>query len=218
MTLSDTINIVVSLVSIVIALFALYQTKQQIALSNKQQLFDRRLSCYKKFNMIYSLFSENKSLINMKDSFIFSCEYEFALLTNSSDLEEVTPAISKPLHQDEQNILLKKREDLKNLALEISMVFDGELGEIMGRFVSLYTDLLMKVYQQQIMLRNLENKKQENGIPINLEDFIKQSKQNLKDINIQETINELNRLDKEIVDKNLLEKTKNSLRLTKVRK
>ncbi len=154
----------------------------------------------------------------MKDSFIFSCEYEFALLTNSSDLEEVTPAISKPLHQDEQNILLKKREDLKNLALEISMVFDGELGEIMGRFVSLYTDLLMKIYQQRIMLKNLENKKQENGISINLEDFIKQSKQNLKDINIQETLNELNRLDKEMTDKNILEETKNSLRLTKVRK
>lgn len=218
MSLSDAINIIVSLISIVIALLALYQTKQQIALSNKQQLFDRRLSCYKKFNMIYSLFSENKSLINMKDSFIFSCEYEFALLTNSSDLEEVTPAISKPLHQDEQNILLKKREDLKNLALEISMVFDGELGEIMGRFVSLYTDLLMKIYQQRIMLKNLENKKQENGISINLEDFIKQSKQNLKDINIQETLNELNRLDKEMTDKNILEETKNSLRLTKVRK
>lgn len=96
------------------------------------------------------------------------------------------------------------------------MVFDGELGEIMGRFVSLYTDLLMKIYQQRIMLRNLENNKQENGIPINLENFIKQSKENLKDIKIQETIDELNRLDKEMVDKNLLEETKNSLRLTKV--
>lgn len=218
MTLSDTINIVVSLVSIGIALFALYQTKQQIALSNKQQLFDRRLSCYTKFNMIYSLFSENKNLINMKDSFVLSCEYEFALLTNSSDLEVMMPAISKPLHQDEQKILLIKREDLKNLALEISMVYDGELGETMGKFVSLYTDLLMKIYQQRIMLRKLENQKQENGMPINLEDLINQSKQNLKDINIQETINELNRLDKEIVGKKLLEKTKNSLRLTKVRK
>lgn len=218
MTLSDTINIVVSLVSIVIALFALYQTKQQIALSNKQQLFDRRLSCYKKFNMIYSLFSENKSLINMRDSFIFSCEYEFALLTNSSDLEEVTPAISKPLHQDEQNILLKKREDLKNLALEISMVFDGELGEIMGRFVSLYTDLLMKIYQQRIMLRNLENKKQKNGVPFCYEDFRKESEENLEFIKMQETLDNLNRLYEEIINKNLLEETKNCLRLTKVKK
>lgn len=218
MTLSDTINIVVSLVSIVIALFALYQTKQQIALSNKQQLFDRRLSCYKKFNMIYSLFSENKSLINMKDSFIFSCEYEFALLTNSSDLEEVTPAISNTLHQDEQKALLKKREDLKNLALEISMVFEGELGEIMGEFISSYADLLMKINQQQIMLKKLKNKKQENGMPLCYEDFKKESEENLELIKMQETLNELNRLDKEIVDKNLLEETKNCLRLTKVKK
>ena len=154
----------------------------------------------------------------MKDSFILSCEFEFALLTNSSDLEEVTPAISKPLYQDEQNTLLKKREDLKNLALEISLVFDGELGEIMGEFISSYADLLMKIYQQRIMLKNLENKKKENGIPINLEDYIKQSKENLKDIKIQETIDELNRLDKEMTDKDILEETKDSLRLTKVRK
>lgn len=98
------------------------------------------------------------------------------------------------------------------------MVFDGELGEIMGEFISSYADLLMKIYQQRIMLKNLENKKKENGIPINLEDFIKQSKENLKDIKIQETIDELNRLDKEMTDKDILEETKDSLRLTKVRK
>lgn len=218
MTLSDTINIVVSLVSIAIALFALYQTKQQIALSNKQQLFDRRLSCYMKFNMIYSLFSENKTLINMKDSFILSCEYEFALLTNSSDLEEVTPAISNTLHQDEQKVLLKKREDFKNLALEISMVFEGELGEIMGEFISSYADLLMKIYQQQIMLKHLKNQKQKNGVPLCYEDFKKESEENLEFIKMQETLDNLNRLYEEVINKNLLEETKNCLRLTKVKK
>lgn len=218
MTLSDTINIVVSLVSIAIALFALYQTKQQIALSNKQQLFDRRLSCYTKFITIYSLYSENKEALNKENAFLYLNEFEYSFLINCSDLEEMIQAISKPLQQNEQKIFLKKIEELKNLALETSMVFDGESGEMLSNFVSSYTDLLSKLYQQRIMVNNLNNKKQKNGMPIYLEDFINQSKNNLKVIKIQEKLNELNRLDKEMTDKNILEETKNSLRLTKVKK
>ena len=218
MSLTDAINIVVSLISIVIALFALYQTKQQITLSNKQQLFDRRLSCYTKFITIYTIFNGSKVIINTKDAFVYLDEFEYSFLINCSDLEEMIQAISKPLQQNEQKAFLKKIEELKNLALEISMVFDGESGEVLSNFVSSYTDLLTKLYRQRIVVIKLRDKKQENGMPIYLEDFIKQSKENLKDIKMQETLNELNRLDKEIVDKNLLEKTKNSLRLTKVRK
>ena len=40
MGLSDWINIVVSIVSLIIATVALIQTHRQIALSNKQQLYD----------------------------------------------------------------------------------------------------------------------------------------------------------------------------------
>lgn len=218
MSLTNAINIVVSLISIVIALFALYQTKQQITLSNKQQLFDRRLSCYTKFITIYTLFNGSKVIINTKDAFVYLDEFEYSFLINCSDLEEMIQAISKPLQQNEQKAFLKKIEELKNLALEISMVFDGESGEVLSNFVSSYTDLLIKLYRQRIAVSKLRDKKQENGMPIYLEDFIKQSKENLKDIKMQETLNELNRLDKEIVDKNILEKMKNSLRLTKVRK
>ncbi len=53
MSCSEIINICVSVVSIFIALLALFQTKQQITLSNKQQLFDRRLTRYLELNTIY---------------------------------------------------------------------------------------------------------------------------------------------------------------------
>lgn len=218
MTLSDTINIVVSLVSIAIALFALYQTKQQIALSNKQQLFDRRLSSYTKFITIYSLYSENKEALNKENAFLYLNEFEYSFLINCSDLEQMIQAISKPLQQNEQKIFLKKIEELNNLALEISMIFDGKSSEMLSNFVYSYTELLRKLYKQRIVVGKLRDRKQENGIPIEQKDYEEKSKQNLKDINIQETLNELNRLDKEIKDKNILEETKNSLRLTKVKK
>ena len=218
MSLTDAINIVVSLISIVIALFALYQTKQQIALSNKQQLFDRRLSSYTKFITIYSLYSENKEALNKENAFLYLNEFEYSFLINCSDLEQMIQAISKPLQQNEQKIFLKKIEELNNLALEISMIFDAKSSEMLSNFVSSYTELLRKLYKQRIVVGKLRDRKQENGITIEQKDYEEKSKQNLKDINIQETLNELNRLDKEITDKNILEDTKNSLRLTKVKK
>jgi putative flippase GtrA len=60
MNYSEIISISVSVISIIIALIALFQTNRQISLSNKQQLFDRRLSRYLEFNTIYSLYTANK--------------------------------------------------------------------------------------------------------------------------------------------------------------
>ena len=48
MNYSEIANIAVSIISVGIALVALFQTKRQIALSNKQQLFDRRQVPYLK--------------------------------------------------------------------------------------------------------------------------------------------------------------------------
>lgn len=65
MNYSEIISISVSGISIIIALIALFQTNRQISLSNKQQLFDRRLSCYLEFNTIYSLYTANKLQLKM---------------------------------------------------------------------------------------------------------------------------------------------------------
>ena len=67
MNYSEIANIAVSIVSVGIALVALFQTKRQIALSNKQQLFDRRLSCFLEFNTIYNLYVANKLPWQMKE-------------------------------------------------------------------------------------------------------------------------------------------------------
>lgn len=52
MTISDIINLCLTLVTIIIATIALWQTHRQTKLSNKQQLFDRRLE---QFHLIKEL-------------------------------------------------------------------------------------------------------------------------------------------------------------------
>lgn len=88
MSYSEIINICVSVISIFIALLALFQTKRQIALSNKQQLFDRRLSCYLEFNTIYSLYTSNKQHLKDDNVFYHTNDMMFSRLTNCSNLEK----------------------------------------------------------------------------------------------------------------------------------
>ena len=114
MNYSEIANIAVSIVSVGIALVALFQTKRQIALSNKQQLFDRRLSCFLEFNTIYNLYVANKLYLKDDSTFYHTNDLIFSWLTNCADLEEMVLAVSNPLQQKEQKTLLTKYEQLKN--------------------------------------------------------------------------------------------------------
>lgn len=190
MNYSEIISISVSVISIIIALIALFQTNRQISLSNKQQLFDRRLSCFLEFNTIYNLYVANKLYLKDDSTFYHTNDLIFSWLTNCSELEEMTLAVSNPLHRKEQTILLTKYEQLKNDAIEISMVFDGDAAEIAGEFVSLFADLLKAIYQQQVYISKLKEQKDKDKTPLYLEDYeqkckemaISQKKQCLKQL------------------------------------
>lgn len=169
MSCSEIINICVSVVSIFIALLALFQTKRQITLSNKQQLFDRRLARYLELNTIYALYVKNELYLKDDNTFYHTNDLVFSWLTNCSDLEEMTLALCKPLHQEEQKVLLAKYEQLKNAAIEISMIFDGSVAKIAEDFIASYADLLKAMYQQQVYISKL--KEQNEKTPLMLDDY-----------------------------------------------
>lgn len=215
---SEVANIVVSTVSAAIAIVALFQTKRQISLSNKQQLFDRRLSRYTEVNTVYSLYAANKLQLKDESVFYHTNDLIFSWLTNCADLEEMALAVANPLHQKEQKILLTKYEKLKNAAIEISMVFDGDAAEIAGEFVSSFADLLKAMYQQQVFISNLKEQEGRDKTPLYLENYEEKCRKMATSLGLFELRDKLEYLDGEITRQKVLDEMKNSLRLTKVKR
>ena len=218
MNYSEIANIAVSIISVGTALVALFQTKQQIALSNKQQLFDRRLSCFLELNTIYNLYAANKLYLKDDSTFYHTNDLIFSWLTNCTELEEMTLAVSKPLHQKEQTILLTKYERLKNSAIEIAMIFDGSAAKTAGEFISSFADLLKTMYQQQVYISELKAQKSADKTPLYLEDYEEKCRKMAESLGLFELRNKLEQLDDEIAQKCVIEALKNSLRLTKVKR
>ena len=218
MNYSEIISISVSVISIIIALIALFQTNRQISLSNKQQLFDRRLSRYLEFNTIYSLYTANKLQLKDDSTFYHTNDLVFSWLTNCADLEKMVLAVANPLHQNEQKTLLTKYEQLKNDAIEISMVFDGNAAEIAGEFVSSFANLLKAMYQQQVYISKLREQEDKDKLPLYLEDYEEKCREMAVSLDLFELRDKLENLDGEIVRQKVLDKMKNSLRLTRVKR
>ena len=61
----------VSIITAIVAIVAVFQTKAQIKQSNKQQLFDRRLSNYVLINKVLSTYKENRNLVVDSPHLIF---------------------------------------------------------------------------------------------------------------------------------------------------
>jgi hypothetical protein len=218
MNYSEIISISVSVISIIIALIALFQTNRQNSLSNKQQLFDRRLSRYLEFNTILSLYTENKLQLKDESTFYHTNDLVFSWLTNCADLEKMVLAVANPLHQNEQKTLLTKYEQLKNDAIEISMVFDGNAAEIAGEFVSSFAGLLKAMYQQQVYISKLKEQGERDKTLLYLADYEEKCRKMAVSLGLFELRDKLENLDGEVIRQKVLDEMKNSLRFTKVKR
>ena len=79
------LNIVLSTVVAITAIFALFQTHRQIKLSNKQFLFNRRLDKYLLAKSLIELYKDNINLLDYKDNKddeAIIVDFQFINLTN----------------------------------------------------------------------------------------------------------------------------------------
>jgi hypothetical protein len=152
-----------SLVTVIVAIIALFLTGSQIRISNKQYLFDRRLRAYLIIKGLISLYAENKTLIECKrkDEPQFAIDLDFMWLTNNTYMEAQIDAIRHPLENPYHKEFLKKLEELRQLALEVEFIFKGKASHWYSEFVLCYEKTLYSMYQYQIIIDKMkrENEK-----------------------------------------------------------
>lgn len=157
-------NLCFSTVTALTAIFAISLTLYQIQLSNKQHLFDRRLKAYIIVSGLLNLYEENKFLLkrgkeNMPE---YSANLKFMYLTNNLYLERQTVAIKHPLESPYHQDFLKKCEEMKALATEIKFIFNANAATLYSDFVMCYQNLLLKTYQYQVVLNQIQEKNNRN--------------------------------------------------------
>lgn len=142
----------------VTAVVALGLSVHQIQLSNKQQLFDRRLKAYMLASSIISLCKENYMWLSGKrdDKPQFANDFIFILLTNNAYMEGQAEVIEHPLKQPFHKDFLKKREELRRMAVEFKLIFKGEVALLYSNFLRDYEKALAVMYQYQIVIENME--------------------------------------------------------------
>lgn len=146
-----------SAITAVVAIVAVVQTKQQIKISNKQHLFDKRVEYYLIAKGLIQLYESNQTLVTFKkDEPVLEMTTIFTFMTNNSYLENITYAIVHSLEQPYHKEFLAKRETLKEVSSKIKFSFGGSSAILLADYVLRYQELLFKMYQYQIMLKKME--------------------------------------------------------------
>lgn len=159
-------NFWLALITAVAAIIALFLSIWQTKISNKQQLFDRRLNRFLIAKSLLSLYKENKLLLERKreDELQWSVDQEFIWLTNNTYLEESAEAIIQPLTAPYHQSFLKKRDELKTLAIEIRLIFKGKESVLLAEFVSCYEQMLKAIYSYACFLNNIRKENEQKAM------------------------------------------------------
>lgn len=151
-------SLVLSLVTAIAALVALFFSGFQVRQANKQCLFDRRVKAWLISQGLFELYEkEEKALAVRSDGPEFANRLQFTWLTNNAFLFEIGGVVSHPLQEDEQKLFLRKIEELQNLSIEVSLIFKNDSARSLCKFLDAYKELLLVMYRYQIVLDKMEN-------------------------------------------------------------
>lgn len=206
-------NFWLSLITVITAILAVVLSVEQISLSNKQHLFERRLNAYMIASGLVGLYAEHRNLIEgkRKDEPQFAIDYEFMWLTNNTYMEAQSEVIFHPLEQPYHKEFLKKREELRSLATEIRIIFKNPVDELYGKFVECYEMTLFRMYQYQIIIDKMKKENEKN--PTTLEELQKVHPEKERRLKMYDAMEELKVSYQALLDQKADEKITKYIRL-----
>lgn len=141
-----------SVIAIAVSVIALWQTQNQIKISNKQHLFDRRLSAYLTIKDLLGSYLTQKENGNLSDNdeFVFNIGMTWYYLMGNLYLESVSNAIEYPIDSPEGRAFSIKMVELIKKAEEIKLLFPAKVSEPITDFISLYYHVVRSIYQYHL--------------------------------------------------------------------
>ena len=143
-------------ISAMAAVVALFLSGQQIRLSNKQSLFDRRVAVWLTTLGLLELYKGNECHLKKKDEPQLALDFVFVWLTNNTFLCEISPVATHPLEAEYRQRFLIKIEELKHLALEAGYIFKGTPSNSISSFIADYQNLLLAIYRYQVLMHEVK--------------------------------------------------------------
>lgn len=153
-----------SVITTIAAIIALIISCSQMRLSNKQSLFDRRLKAYMLVQGLIGLCKEYLDAILRERTSkpVYSIDIIFAEITNNSYMESQADAIKNPLQAPYHQNFLRKREELRSLAMELELIFEGQEALLYSNFIRAYEKTLAAMYRYKIVIDNMEKENQKS--------------------------------------------------------
>lgn len=209
-------NNLFAIITALIAIIALLQTHKQIKISNKQYLFDKRLSKYLLAKGLLELYKDNESLIDYTDEpddEAIIVDYQFINLTNNNYLKDVTCIINEPKNNEFKNNFLVKIEELKQLSNEVRFLFPNKSGLLLSNFIMKYQDTLMELYKYQIVLDLMKNDEITRKSKPTYNELQKEYGELKHRHRLYDVIDDLKKSYHEVVSKSVINKIEKSIKL-----
>lgn len=151
----NTASLIISIVTALTALVALYLSYRQIRISNRQQLFDRRVSLFLTFTGLLELYKElEPELINKGDE-PFNILPDFHGLTNNTQLQEAGKIIDDYSNEKNRIIFLSTLEELKKAATASEFIYKDDY-KLIKDFILQYVQVLLNMYKYEIRLERAQ--------------------------------------------------------------
>ena len=139
--------------AIVCSVIALWQTHRQIKLSNRQHLFDRRLSGYLIVTDLIQSYQIQQKDCRLKDDdgFVNSIGLAWLHLTGNLYLESIQNACDYPIESQEGKNFSVKLAEFHRLAQEIQFLFSENISIPVSLFIQAYIQVLQAIYQYRLV-------------------------------------------------------------------
>lgn len=204
--ISIIINTVLSVLTITVAVIALFQTHKQVNISNKQSLFKERTNAFIQLSSLMEIYGGNKSFVDDSEEIP---ELTFHLLANNKMLESVVEVVYNPLKNKEQNNFLIKMEELRALSTEVSLLWECEEAIVASQFILSYVQILLNLYRQAISISNFKKA----TTRLNLSEFKKVVKESAEKTGLNKATKDIALLHSQMIEKDVLNVLKEQIKL-----